>query len=126
MAQQFAAVAALKHRLAIRASASECEATPINAWALVAETDPPSAERAPDRARGWRKLIAVSVLIGSLLAALVGFVSHETVSGLRHHLTLWLILAIVMIINITSFVIFALLLAAYKWIRRDFVAETED
>jgi hypothetical protein len=126
MVPKFTGLAGFKQRLAIRASASECEVTPINAWAFVAETDPTSPIGSPNRARGWRKLFAISVLIVSLLSALIGFVSHETVNGLRHHLTLWLILAIVMIINITSFLIFALLLAAYKWIRRDFVADADD
>ena len=70
-------------------------------------------------ARGYSKLIGVAVGLGLVLAALIEFVNRETVNGLRHHLTLWLVIAIVAIINITSFMLFALFYLTYRWIKRD-------
>jgi cation transporter-like permease len=79
----------------------------------------------PDRRRGYRKIAAVVALLLAVLAALIVFINEQTVNGLRHHLTLWLIIAIVMMINITSFLVLAALLAAYKWIKRDLDPDDE-
>ncbi len=70
-------------------------------------------------ARGYSKLIGVALGLAIVLAALIEFVGRETVNGLRHHLTLWLVIAIVAIINITSFLLFALFYLIYRWIKRD-------
>jgi cation transporter-like permease len=73
----------------------------------------------PNRRRAYRKMAAVAALLIAILVALIIFANQQTVNGLRHHLTLWLIIAIVMIANISSFLILAAMLAAYKWIKRD-------
>jgi len=72
------------------------------------------------------KIAAVGIVLGTVLGALIGFVNEETLDGLRHHLTLSLIIAIVVIINVTSFLLFMLFWAIYQWIRRDFDPAAEE
>ena len=71
-------------------------------------------------ARGYYKIVGVAVVLGIVLGALITYVDRETVNGLRHHLTLWLVIAIVAIINIVSFLLFALFWIIYRWIKHDF------
>ena len=76
--------------------------------------------------RAYLKIVAVAILLGIVLGALITFVNREMVNGLRHHLTLWLVIAIVAIINIVSFLLFALFYTIYRWIKRDLDPEDED
>lgn len=80
----------------------------------------------PQRARAYCKIVGVAIVLGLVLGALVTFVSRETVNDLRHHLTLWLVIAIVAIINIVTFLIFTLFWVIYRWIKRDLDPEDED
>ncbi len=77
-------------------------------------------------ARAYCKIVAVAIFLGVALGALITFVSRETVNDLRHHLTLWLVIAIVAIINITSFLLFALFWTIYRWIKRDLDPPEDD
>jgi hypothetical protein len=77
-------------------------------------------------ARAYYKIVAVAVVLGVVLGALITYVDRETVNGLRHHLTLWLVIAIVAIINIVSFLLFALFWIIYRWIKRDLTPEDEE
>ena len=77
----------------------------------------PIAQSKAARASG--KVVAVAALLGVVLGGLITFVNRETVNGLRHHLTLWLIIALVAIINITSFLLFLFLRLIYRWVMRD-------
>jgi len=85
-----------------------------------------SAILSSHRARAYCKMVGVAVVLGLVLGALVTFVSREHVNDLRHHLTLWLVIAIVAIINIVSFLMFTLFWVIYRWIKRDFDPEDED
>ena len=69
--------------------------------------------------RAYCKIVGVAILLGIVLGVLITYVDRETVNGLRHHLTLWLVIAIVAIINIVSFLLFALFWMIYRWIKRD-------
>jgi uncharacterized BrkB/YihY/UPF0761 family membrane protein len=73
----------------------------------------------PRRARAYCKIVGVAITLGLVLGALISFVSRDSVNDLRHHLTLWLVIAIVAIINIVSFLMFTLFWMIYRWIRRD-------
>ena len=84
------------------------------------------AIRSPHRARAYCKIVGVAIGLGLVLGALVSFVSRENVNDLRHHLTLWLVIAIVAIINIVSFLMFTLFWVIYRWIKRDLEPEGED
>ena len=70
-------------------------------------------------ARAYCKIVGVAIFLGVALSALITFVNRDTVNDLRHHLTLWLVIAIVAIINIVSFFLFALFWIIYRWIKRD-------
>ena len=90
----------------------------------VLKKGPPLTEIRADRsasktARAYFKIVSVATALGISLGALVTFVSRESVNDLRHRLTLWLIIAIVAIINIGSFLLFAMFWAIYRWIKRD-------
>ena len=84
-----------------------------------------SATQLPHRARAYGKIVGVALTLGLVLALLVTFVSRESVNDLRHHLTLWLVIAIVAIINIVSFLMFTLFWVIYRWIKRDLEPEEE-
>jgi amino acid transporter len=90
-----------------------------------------SATRVPSillssSARAYCKIVVVAILIGVVLGLLINYVDRETVNGLRHQLTLWLVIAIVAIINIVSFLLFALFWVVYRWIKRDLDPPEED
>ena len=78
------------------------------------------------RTRAYGKIAGIAIVLGTILGILITFVSRETVNGLRHHLTLWLVVAIVAIINIVSFLMFTLFWVLYRWIKRDFEPPDED
>ena len=90
---------------------------------------PPSratAIHSSHRARAYCKIVGVALGLGLVLALLISFVSRENVNDLRHHLTLWLVIAIVAIINIVSFLMFTLFWVLYRWIKHDLDPEDED
>lgn len=69
--------------------------------------------------RAYCKIVGIALVLALVLGALVMFISRETVNDLRHHLTLWLVIAIVAIINIVSFLMFTLFWILYRWIKQD-------
>ena len=78
------------------------------------------------KARAYSKIVGIAIFLGIVLGGLITFVSRENVNGLRHHLTLWLVIAIVAIINIVSFLMFTLFWILYRWIKRDLEPVQED
>ena len=70
--------------------------------------------------------MGVAIFLGVVLGGLITFVSRENVNDLRHHLTLWLVIAIVAIINIVSFLLFTLFWMIYRWIKQDLDPVDED
>jgi uncharacterized BrkB/YihY/UPF0761 family membrane protein len=85
-----------------------------------------SAIPSTNRTRAYCKIAGVALVLGLLLALLIAVVSRETLNDLRHHLTLWLVIAIVAIINIMSFLMFSLFWLIYRWIKRDFDPPEDD
>jgi hypothetical protein len=78
------------------------------------------------RTRAYGKIVGIAIFLGIVLGGLITFVSRENVNDLRHHLTLWLVIAIVAIINIVSFLMFTLFWILYRWIKRDLEPVDED
>jgi uncharacterized BrkB/YihY/UPF0761 family membrane protein len=78
------------------------------------------------RARAYCKIVGIAIVLGIVLGVLITFVSRENVNDLRHHLTLWLVIAIVAIINIVSFLMFTLFWILYRWIKRDLEPADEE
>ena len=73
----------------------------------------------PNRARAARKIALVVAALLLVLAACVLFVSAKTVNGLVNHLSLGLLVALIVIVNIVSLLIIMALFAAYRWIKCD-------
>jgi uncharacterized BrkB/YihY/UPF0761 family membrane protein len=69
--------------------------------------------------RAYCKIVGIALVLALVLGALVMFISRENVNDLRHHLTLWLVIAIVAIINIVSFLMFTLFWILYRWVKQD-------
>ena len=86
----------------------------------------PSIPARPNPKRAYTKIAVVAATLGVLLGALITFVDRESFQDLRHHLTLWLVLAIVVIVNLTSFLLFTLFWAIYRWIKNDLEPPQED
>ena len=80
----------------------------------------------PQPRRAYAKIAAVAAVFGIILGALITFIDRESFIDLRHHLTLALVLAIVVIVNLTSFLLFGLFWMIYRWIKRDLEPERED
>jgi hypothetical protein len=73
----------------------------------------------PGPARAYCKVVGVSVFLGVALGTIITLVNRDQVNDLRHHLTLWLILAIVAGINFGAFLLFTIGWIVYRWIKRD-------
>ncbi len=80
----------------------------------------------PHPVRAYCKIAGVAALLGIVLGALITFVSREMVNDLRHHLTLWLVLALVAIINIGAVLLFVLSWTLYRWIKRDLEPQEDE
>ncbi len=87
---------------------------------------PDISDRCRRPVRAYLKIIGVAGVLGVVLGALITFVSRAAVNDLRHHLTLWHLIAIVAAINVTFFFLFALSWVVYRWIKRDLEPEYED
>lgn len=72
-----------------------------------------------NKKRACMKMAVVAVAIIAALAALVLLLDGQALDELKHSLSLWTIVALVVVINLVSFVCFIVLYAAYRWVRRD-------
>lgn len=69
-------------------------------------------------------LIAVGIL---LVIAVLGFViDQQFLDDLKRNISLWGIVALVIVINLVSFLCFIVLYAAYKWVRRDLQPQRDE
>ncbi len=64
--------------------------------------------------------------MGASLGTAITLISEDMLNDLRRHLTLWLIIGIIAVINIATFVAFVLSRTAYRWIKRDLEPEDSD
>jgi hypothetical protein len=76
--------------------------------------------------RAYCKVVGVSVFLGVALGTALTLLNRDHVNDLRHHLTVWLVLAIVVGINATAFVLFTIGWFIYRWIRRDLKREGDE
>lgn len=71
--------------------------------------------------------ILISVLVAGVLIALLShFISDQALDELKHSLSLWTIIALVVIINLAGFICFLVLFAVYQWIRCDLKPQKHD
>jgi amino acid transporter len=72
-----------------------------------------------NKKRACAKIALVAVLVLAALVALVTLMDGQVMDEIKHTLSLWTIVALVVVINLVSFVCFIVLYAAYRWVRRD-------
>lgn len=76
-------------------------------------------ERECNRRRALGKASVVLAAIAAAVAGLSQLITTDTIDVLKHSLSLWSIVALVVIINLVSFSCFIVLFFAYRWIRCD-------
>lgn len=74
----------------------------------------------PRRALAKTGFIIVTAIL--IIAALAYFVNEQALDELKHNLSLWSLIALVIIINLVSFICFIVLYAAYRWVKGDLKA----
>jgi uncharacterized membrane protein len=87
---------------------------PVNK--IVVENDSPSCRN------GKRACCKLAFIICVTLTVLIGlyfFVDSQVVSGIKENFSLGVIIALVVIVNLVSFLCFIVLYAAYQWVRCD-------
>ena len=77
------------------------------------------------RRRAGGKLAVVGAGIALVLVPLLIFVRERALNGLVNHLTLGLLVALIVIVNLVCCLIIMVLFAAWRWIKRDLVAEED-
>lgn len=82
--------------------------------------------RPVNRKRAFAKIILIVLLLAALAAALTLTVDQQALDALKHGLSVWTIIALVLIINLVSFVCFIVLFAAYRWVRCDLKPRRDD
>lgn len=84
------------------------------------------AEQDKACAHAGRALLKIG-LIAALAIGAITLLSHamsdQVLDELKHNLSMGTIIALVILINAVSFVCFLVLMAAYRWVRRDFKPE---
>ena len=76
-----------------------------------------------NKKRGWLKIAFAAGLAILVLAVLISLVSDQVLDELKFSLSLWLIIAVVLIINIISVLSFIVMYSIYRWIKQDFDPE---
>jgi len=79
-----------------------------------------------NRFRAILKTIFILAGIAAGVTALSYFVDDQALNVLKHNLSLWSIIALVVIINLVSFGCFIVLYAAWQWVRCDLKPHTTD
>ena len=71
-------------------------------------------------------MAVLTVFICAVIYGLSFLVTDEALAQLKHNLSLWSIIALVVIINLVSFLCFLFFFYAYRWIRRDLKTKKQD
>lgn len=79
-----------------------------------------------NRFRAILKTIFVLAGVAAAVTALSCFVDGQALNVLKHSLSLWSIIALVVIINLVSFGCFVVLYAAWQWVRCDLKPRAAD
>jgi cation transporter-like permease len=80
----------------------------------------------PNPRRAARKLALLCAVIVAVLALLIVFVNERTVNGLINHLSLSLLVALIVIVNLLALLTLIGLYAAFRWIKRDFDPDSRE
>ncbi len=70
-------------------------------------------------------MVLVGGIIAVVVALLLCFVRQRAMDGLVNHLTLGLLVALIVLVNLISCLVVMILFAAWRWIKRDLTAEED-
>lgn len=93
----------------------------------MSDTQPDNARAAgprPSPRRACIKLAVLSLAILALIGGLALSIDERALDLLKHSLTLWSLIAVLLIINLVLFLAFMLLYVAYQWVRKDIKPES--
>ena len=76
--------------------------------------------------RACVKIAAILMLAAVTVAVLAPVVNDAVLDELKHTLSLWSIIALVVVINVVSFACFVIFYMAYRWVRRDLKPRADD
>ena len=63
------------------------------------------------------KLAFIVITAGLVIAGLVWSIDDQALDNLKHRLSLWTLIALLLIINLVSFISFLVTYMAWKWVR---------
>lgn len=69
------------------------------------------------------KLALIILTAAIVIAGLVWSIDEQALDNLKHRLSLWTLIALLLIINVVSFVSFMVMYMAWKWVRSDIKGE---
>jgi uncharacterized BrkB/YihY/UPF0761 family membrane protein len=93
---------------------------------MMTQDDRKNDKRPAHRGRACAKMAVVAFGVIVVLALMIGLLNEQMLDELKHTLSLWIIVALVVIINLVSFLCFVVLYAAYRWVRRDLKPGRDD
>ena len=80
----------------------------------------------PDTKRALAKTAIIALVIAAAILVAVTSVDEQALTHLKHTLSLWTIIALVVIVNLVSAAVLLLLYAAYRWVRSDLPSPPEE
>jgi protein-S-isoprenylcysteine O-methyltransferase Ste14 len=81
--------------------------------------DKRSKIQAVNRKRAALKALIVLAAVAFIIFVLSHFITSREMNALKHDLSLWTVITLVIIINLVSFGCFVAMFAAWQWIRFD-------
>lgn len=76
--------------------------------------------------RGLIKITAIFIVTILIIFVCSHFIDEGSLEFLKHNLSLWTIIALVVIINLVSFLCFVAMYFTYRWIKKDFSNKDDD
>jgi uncharacterized membrane protein YozB (DUF420 family) len=73
----------------------------------------------PNPRRAAAKFALVVAIVAGVVVLLLMFVRRRAVDGLVNHLTLGLLVALIVLVNLISCLVIMIMFAAWRWIKRD-------
>lgn len=73
----------------------------------------------PNRCRAVAKIAVIAAVLLGFLGLLALTIDESAIDRIKFDLSLWSLIAVVLIINLVSCAVFTALFFAYQWVRRD-------
>ena len=70
--------------------------------------------------RGCFKIIILLAVCAVIVGVLTQFIDEQSIDALKHNMSVWTIITLVIVINLVSFMCFTVMYFAYRWIKKDF------